>query len=122
VRAVVDESVAAREWTRAIERRTIRASAPDLIYAEVGHAVLRYVRSGRLEAGDAAEIVAAVLSLPLRVAPLGALVRATLALAIERELSVYDACYVALAEAAGATLVTADRRLAGAYNRVELVV
>jgi len=87
----------------------------------VGHAVLRYVRSRRLEAGDAAEIVEAVLALPLRVAPLGSLVQAALAVASERELSVYDACYVALAEAAGATLVTADARLAHAYGCVQLV-
>ncbi len=121
MRAAVEESVAAREWTRAIERRTIRASVPDLMYAEVGQAVLRYVRARRLDAGDAAEILEAVLAFPLRVAPLATLVRAALAVAIERELSVYDACYVALAEAAGATLVTADTRLADAYDRVQLV-
>ena len=121
MRAVVANSVAAREWTRAIERRTVRASAPDLIYAEVGQAVLGYVRSRRLDVGDAAEIVEAVQAFPLRVAPLDTVVRAALAVAIERELSVYDACYVALAEAAGATLVTADTRLGDAYDRVELV-
>jgi predicted nucleic acid-binding protein len=122
VRGVVAESLAAREWTRAIERRTIRASAPDLIYAEVGQAVLRYVRSRRLDAGNAGEIVEAILEFPLRVVPLGSLVGAALTVAIERELSVYDACYVALAEAAGATLITADRRLADAYESVEFVV
>ena len=37
------------------------------------------------------------------------------------DLSVYDACYVVLAEAADAVLVTADRRLAEAYDRVELL-
>ena len=84
--------------------------------------MLRYVRSRRLDGENAGEIVEAVLAFPLRVVPLGSVVGAALTVAIERELSVYDACYVALAEAAGATLVTADRRLADAYDRVEFVV
>lgn len=83
--------------------------------------MLGYVGARRLNVGEAAEVVEAAKAFPLRVAPLGTLVRAALAVAIERELSVYDACYVALAEAAGATLVTADSRLADAYDRVELV-
>ena len=33
----------------------------------------------------------------------------------------YDATYVLLAEATGATLVTADRRLAGAVGSVALI-
>jgi predicted nucleic acid-binding protein len=41
--------------------------------------------------------------------------------AFSSDISTYDACYVALAEAADATLVTADRRLADAYDRVQLV-
>jgi len=41
--------------------------------------------------------------------------------AVERGLTVYDASYVVLAEAHEAPLVTADRRLVGAYDRVELL-
>jgi predicted nucleic acid-binding protein len=47
------------------------------------------------------------------------------ALALDRavvgDLSVYDACYVVLADALGATLVTADRTLAAAAGRAELI-
>jgi predicted nucleic acid-binding protein len=39
----------------------------------------------------------------------------------ERELSIYDACYAVLAEGEDAVLVTADRRLAAAATRAELV-
>ena len=41
--------------------------------------------------------------------------------AISQGLSVYDACYAVLAEAEDAVLVTADRRLAAAATRAELV-
>jgi predicted nucleic acid-binding protein len=36
-------------------------------------------------------------------------------------MSVYDACYVVLAQSLGATLVTADRRLARAFPAAALV-
>ena len=49
------------------------------------------------------------------------LASAALAIAVERGLTVYDASYVALAEASEATLVTAHRRLAEAYGLVELL-
>jgi len=42
-------------------------------------------------------------------------------IANERGLSVYDACYVVLAETMGATLVTADRRLAAATADAVLI-
>ena len=44
-----------------------------------------------------------------------------LVLAREIGLSAYDATYVPLTEATGATLVTADRRLAAAVTRAALI-
>lgn len=44
-----------------------------------------------------------------------------LARAVTDRLSGYGAFYVVLAEATDATLVTADRRLSEAYDRVELL-
>lgn len=42
-------------------------------------------------------------------------------LALERDMSVYDALYAALAEAAGAPLVTADQELAQKVSGAELL-
>lgn len=53
--------------------------------------------------------------------PLSALAGPALRLSLDRDLSVYDACYLALAEATGATLVTADRGLAAAATDAVLL-
>ena len=57
----------------------------------------------------------------LEIRPLAPLVGPALVLAVDRGLSLYDGCYLALAEAEQAVLVTADRRLAAAATNAELV-
>ena len=97
------------------------ASAPDLLFAEVTQAFLGYVRAGLFAVDVARDHVEFACALPLNVWPVQRLARAALEVAHERRLSTYDACYVVLAEAEDAVLVTADRRLAGAVDRSELV-
>jgi predicted nucleic acid-binding protein len=96
-------------------------TAPDLVYGEVANALLRYVRAGRLTGADADEAMRLILEVPLRVVSLRSLALDALMLAREIGLSAYDATYVLLAEATGATLVTADRRLAAAVDRVAVI-
>jgi predicted nucleic acid-binding protein len=62
-----------------------------------------------------------VRRVPLEIRELQLLIVPALGLAISRGLSVYDACNAVLAEAEGAVLVTADRGLAAAVTRPELV-
>jgi predicted nucleic acid-binding protein len=94
---------------------------PEHFYVEVANALRAYVRAGRMRAAVAAELVKGCLDLPLAVLPARDLVPAALARSLRLDLTVYDAAYVVLAEAADAVLVTADRELAQAYDRVELV-
>lgn len=61
-------------------------------------------------------------ALPVQRMPLRVLTTAALAVAVERGLSVYDACYVVVAEALEAPLLTADRRRADASDRSVLIV
>jgi len=57
----------------------------------------------------------------LRTIPSAELAPASFAVALERGLSVYDACYAVAAEVERALLVTADRQLAEAATSSELL-
>jgi predicted nucleic acid-binding protein len=117
---VGDEATAAA-WVEAAVDGSVRVTVPDLIYGEVANALLRYVRTGGLTPADADEAMRLILEVPLRVVSLRSLAVDALRLARELGMSAYDATYVLLAEATGATLVTADRRLAAAGGRAALI-
>ena len=120
VRAGVDRSPAAREWTARLDR-DVSGHAPDLLWAEVASALRRYVHTGAITRRHAHEVLAYALGLRLTVRPLRGLAALALDRAVASDLSVYDACYVVLADALGARLVTADRTLAAAAGCAELI-
>jgi predicted nucleic acid-binding protein len=121
VRALVSANSAAAEWVERLGDEDTVASEPDLLFVEVAQALLGYSRSGLLAADVARSHLEFVRLLPLTVWPSQELTTAAFDVALARSLSVYDACYAALAEAEDAVLVTADRRLASAVKRVELL-
>ncbi len=98
-------------------------AVPALLYYEVAN-ILLFGRS-RPPAGAAAEALTDLFSIPLVVAmPAPDAADSALRLASQHGLSYYDASYVALAEALGCTLLTADQRLARrtrAIGRVRLL-
>ena len=96
--------------------------APALFAFEIANALAKEVRAGSVTAAIAFERLRALLDLPLELVPGEALAEAALESALDLGLTAYDAAYVVLAEAHEALLVTADRRLAEAYRRAELVV
>jgi predicted nucleic acid-binding protein len=120
VRALADVEPASARWVeKALDE--IEVSVPSLVFAEVGNALAGYVRAARLPAKGAFERLEFTLRVPQRVVEFSQLAPAAFGFSLERGLSVYDACYAVLAEAEGAVLVTADRRLAAAVTRAELV-
>lgn len=87
-------------------------AAPDLVYVEIASGLSRAVRQGPLSATQAAFLLEQVLVAPIDITPMADLVRR--ALELRDNLTVYDACYVALAEQLGCGILTADARLARA--------
>lgn len=96
--------------------------APHLIDVEVTQGLRRLVRSGEVSPDRAAEAIADLVDVDLhRHAHLDLLTRAW---KLRDNVTAYDAVYVALAEALGATVVTCDARLGkapGHRTRVEVV-
>lgn len=95
--------------------------APDHLPLESANALRKYVRAGEFGPEHAARVLADILDLRIALAPAAPLAPLALQIGIELGLSAYDAAYVIVADAAKATLVTADKRLAAAYERSELI-
>jgi predicted nucleic acid-binding protein len=121
VRAVADRRQDALEWFRRVWAQEVNAMWPQLAYAEIANGLATLVRAGQLEPGAADAGLAYTLRAPIESASLELLAEPSLAVALTRSVSVYDACYIVLAEAAGAALVTADRRLAEATEIAVLI-
>jgi predicted nucleic acid-binding protein len=89
-----------------------RLMAPELVDLEVISVWRRQVRAGAVDGRRAALALADLAALPLRRAPHRPLLARCWEL--RDNLTVYDASYVALAEALDVTLLTGDRRLSRA--------
>ncbi len=87
-------------------------AAPHLIDAEVGHAIRRHLLTGLISPGRAEVALEDFMALPLRRYAHTALLPR--AFALRDNATIYDALYLALAEALDAPLLTRD----GALTRV----
>lgn len=94
--------------------------APELLDAEVGHALRRAVRRHSVDADRAAEALWELRRLPVNRISHEMLVH--VAWALRDNVSFYDALYVALAEMLGQPLLTFDARLARAGLQAEIEV
>jgi predicted nucleic acid-binding protein len=108
-------------WLDSAAEGRLHSMVPDLVFAEVANALVAYIRAGVLEPEQARVRLRDLLALPLMVIPVRQLAEAAFDAALARGLSVYDACYAALAAASGAVLVTADAKLAAAVPRSALL-
>ena len=120
VTALADDTIDA---TRVRARlQGVRAVAPEIVDLEVASALRHLRRAGRLDERRSAEALEDLAVLPVTRAPHRPLLRRIWEM--RENVSPYDAAYVALAEATGATLLTADRALAlapGVRCTVELL-
>ena len=102
--------------------RTQRIAAPDLMRIEVLSFIRRRSTRAGLERIDAVAALRDLLDLPILVYPTAPLLDRVWDL--RDNLTPYDACYVALAEALDCPLLTADQRLSRAPGigcEVELI-
>jgi predicted nucleic acid-binding protein len=105
---VVADSGVDGETFRARLRGEVIAGT-DLLRVEVMSVVKR---QGSLTVAEADAAIEDLLDLPLSVFPTSSLLRR--AWALRNNITAYDGCYIALAEALGCSLLTADVRLANA--------
>ncbi|MDE3194047.1 MAG: type II toxin-antitoxin system VapC family toxin [Chloroflexota bacterium] len=102
---------AATEYIFDPEQRQV---APDLVNSEVLQALRGLERRGAIDASASAAAVETLMLLPIARYPTAMLVHR--AWVLRDNFTAYDATYVALAEAVGTRLVTADERLAKAVR------
>lgn len=120
VRSLVEPEGSAARWVADADRGAVEAHTAVLAFTEVANALCGYVRAGAMSYDDARGALDALGILPLQLHGT-ALAGAALGAALELGLSAYDGTYAALSELVDAPLVTADRRLADAVPRAELV-
>jgi predicted nucleic acid-binding protein len=115
-----------RPTAAAIEARLLGSEVsvhvPHLLDAEVAQVIRRHAAGGDISPDRGYELLTDLLNLPLQRHPHDWLLPRVWEL--RHNLTVYDAIYVALAEALDAPLVTRDQRLAAApghHARIEVV-
>jgi predicted nucleic acid-binding protein len=98
---------------------------PDLFYAECANILWKYVRRFNYPAANAHQAIADLCALMLAPVRTASLIGPALELALAYDITVYDACYAALARELDLPLVTADaalaRKLAGSGAQVTML-
>lgn len=121
-RLVIDASVliklfvsedGSREVASAVKKAD-ELLAPELLLAETGNILWKYVPRNDLAAADANQILAEMMQMPIQFTATSELIEAALKLAIETDRTVYDCLYLALAVHSKEVLLTADERLVNA--------
>ena len=109
---VVGDDEAAGQLARARLAAASAVSAPDLVDVETVSVLRRRWLAGDLSDERFRGAVDDLLALPITRFPVGPMM--VRAFELRANITAYDACYIALAEALDCPLITADRRLANA--------
>jgi predicted nucleic acid-binding protein len=86
--------------------------APDIFMPEVANGLASAERQGRIKTGESAILLLDIVRTAPVIHPTPPLLLRAMALAIATRRAVYDCAYLALAEAEGCELVTADDQFA----------
>jgi predicted nucleic acid-binding protein len=104
------------------EKGLYQAIAPELLFAEAANVVLKKQRAAELTSEEAEELLKDVIALPIRLFSHRPIVDHAYHLAIQSNLTVYDALFLALAVERGGVLFTADNALIRAARALEIPV
>jgi predicted nucleic acid-binding protein len=88
---------------------SVMLAAPDLIYPQIGGALVKRVRAGEIKRDEAHRILANLRRLPIRAVSADELAPAALEIATVTARTFTESLYFALAMREQTTLVTADR-------------
>lgn len=110
VATLLDSGTAGRWATAALSGADL--AAPSLIGFETANIIRRHELAGLISADQAAQAHQDLIDLTIEEWPHELM--ATRSWELRRNLSIYDASYVALAELLGSALITLDKRIGGA--------
>ncbi|MDQ2696159.1 MAG: type II toxin-antitoxin system VapC family toxin [Pseudomonadota bacterium] len=125
---VVDASVVLEVLLRTADAEAIEARlfapgetlhAPHLLDLEIAQVLRRYCRSGEISPARGTEALADLAAMPIDRYPHTLFIPRIWGL--RNAMTAYDAAYIALAEALGASMVTRDARLAKAGGHSALI-
>ena len=101
---------------------TAQLWAPDLLYVECANAIRRRAVLGAISSDDVQPILTRLLRFDVEPIPGRELVHDATMIALAAGVSVWDACYIAVAQRVGAELWTADQQLYTRGRRVHAAI
>ena len=99
------------DFLRGVERGLNTAIAPELLIAESANVLNKKRKTDELTVTESDQLLTRIIELPVRLFPHRPLIPRAFELAMDRNLSVYDTLYLALAEEHGAVVFSADLKL-----------
>jgi predicted nucleic acid-binding protein len=99
------------EAAQTLRRTHERFAVPDLLFVEAATVVWKNVRRGLMSPDRATQVTDLIADGPFVVYDNQSLARDAVRIAIARDITPYDASYIALAISLGTDCVTADRKL-----------
>ena len=98
------------------------ALAPELMLAEAGNVVWKYMRAGILTSEEGRAMFKDIEDMPVRLVGHKKLAKHSLELAETYSMTVYDSLYLALALEQGGIMFTADKKLLEAAKLLHLTI
>ncbi|MBM4388077.1 MAG: type II toxin-antitoxin system VapC family toxin [Deltaproteobacteria bacterium] len=112
-----DKSDSAKELVESAVKKAVPLYAPALLFIEIASVAWKKCRLGEMGSKDAASVIQALQSFPLEFIPLDVLSAPALEIALHTGCTPYDGVYIALADAVGGVVKTADAGLVKIISR-----